>query len=233
MLSILVTFVLLFYLRKNLLDKAMKLDANVYTPSDFCLMGKNMQFDNYNPTEIEKAIDFFYLTAEISPDILGLGEGTSESGRALKFKLMRTLAKAQRKRLYYDYGIKELLYRAQLLAKAHGIQAGGKPLKGEAVVPEIDWHDGLPLDIHDQLEDETAAIDAGLTSKKDAMMRLYAIDEEAAEKQLKEIEDEKPAITLPTMNMGGNQDDGTGGGTSGTPGFGKKKPADNLPPKGK
>ena len=34
----------------------MKLDANVYTPSDFCLMGKNMQFDNYNPTEIEKAI---------------------------------------------------------------------------------------------------------------------------------------------------------------------------------
>ena len=56
MLTILVTFVLLFYLRKNLLDKAMKLDANVYTPSDFCLMGKNMQFDNYNPTEIEKAI---------------------------------------------------------------------------------------------------------------------------------------------------------------------------------
>ena len=34
----------------------MKLDANVYTPSDFCLMGKNMQFDKYNPVEIEKAI---------------------------------------------------------------------------------------------------------------------------------------------------------------------------------
>ena len=56
LLAILMTFLWLVRLRKKLLEKACKLDADIYTPSDFCLMGKNMKFDDYNPKAIEKQI---------------------------------------------------------------------------------------------------------------------------------------------------------------------------------
>ena len=156
-------------------------------------------------TEVEKLVDFLYLTAEISPDILGMGEGKSDSGRALKFKLMRTLAKTQRKRLYYDQAIKEVVYNAQLLAQAHGLKAGGLPLKKAPVMPEIEWQDGLPIDDSELQADLIAAIDAGIKSKKDAIMELDAIDEKSAEAKLKDIEGEKPKVEMPPMKLGMNE----------------------------
>lgn len=158
--------------------------------------------------EVEKLVDFLYLTAEISPDLLGLGEGVSESGRALKFKLMRTLAKAARKRLYYDQAIKDLIYRAQLLAKQHDLKVDGLTLAKDPVRPEIEWHDGLPIDNHELQEDIIAAIDAGIETKKDAIMTLEGIDEKAAEEKLKTIEKEKPAIPVPSMNLGKDMPNG-------------------------
>jgi len=150
--------------------------------------------------EVEKLVEMLYLTAEISPDVLGMGTGTSDSGRALKFKLMRTLAKVSRKRLYYDHAIKQLVYTAQKFAKANNIAINGKQLSGEPVMPEIDWKDGLPIDNHEQLLDEIQAVDAGLTPKTEAIMRLYDVDEKSAEEQLKVIEKERPAITVPSMD---------------------------------
>lgn len=152
--------------------------------------------------EIEKLVDFLYLTAEISPDLLGLGEGKTESGRALKYKLMRTLAKAARKRIYYDQALKEIVYNAQVFAKANGLTIDGKALQGEPVRPEIEWNDGLPIDNHELQEDLILAIDAGIESKKGAIMTLDAIDEKNAEEKLKNIEEEKPKIPVPTMGLG-------------------------------
>lgn len=154
--------------------------------------------------EVEKLVDFLYLTAEISPDLLGMGEGVSESGRALKFKLMRTLAKVSRKKLYFDQAIKDLVYTVQLLAKEHNIEIDGKRFEGEPVRPEITWQDGLPIDMHEYLLDEIQAVDAGLTSKKQAIMRLYQVDEENADSLLKEVEDEKPEIELPSAGVNPN-----------------------------
>jgi hypothetical protein len=153
-------------------------------------------------TEIEKLVDFLYLTAEISPDLLGLGEGVTESGRALKFKLMRTLAKTARKRLYYDQAIKELIYDAQVFAKANNLTIDGKALQGEPVKPEIEWQDGLPIDDTELQADLIAAIDAGIKSKKQAIMELEAVDEENAEKILDEIEEEQPKVEVPMMKIG-------------------------------
>jgi hypothetical protein len=151
--------------------------------------------------EIEKLVEFMYLVGEISPDVLGLGEGISDSGRALKFKLMRTIAKVTRKKLYYDHAIKQVMYVAQLLAKQWGLEAApGVPLKGEPVVPEIEWADGLPVDISEQIENETAAIDAGITSKRDAIMRVYQVDEDTAEAKVKEI-NEETRIAMPEMDL--------------------------------
>ena len=156
--------------------------------------------------EIEKIVEFIYLTSEISPDVLGLGEGISDSGRALKFKLMRTIAKVARKKLYYDRAIKDMLYIAQLMAKEHGLSVGGVKLKEEPVVPEIEWSDGLPIDNSEQIQTESIAIDAGITSKKASIMRVYKVDEVAAKKMLKEVKDET-TIALPKMNLGYTSDD--------------------------
>lgn len=153
--------------------------------------------------EVEKLVEFMYMVGEVSPDVLGLGQGVSDSGRALKFKLMRTIAKVARKKLYYDQAIKNLLYKAQVFSKAHGIEIEGKKLQGEPVMPEIEWADGLPIDIHEQLEDEVIAVDAGLKSKKEAIMTLYNVDEESAEKMLEERRDET-AVDMPTMSTAPN-----------------------------
>jgi hypothetical protein len=157
--------------------------------------------------EIEKLMEFFYITAEISPDALGMGQGMSDSGRALKFKLMRTIAKAARKKLYYDRAIKEIIYIAQLVAKANNVKVAGQLLKDDPVVPEIDWADGLPIDQKEQLENETSAIDAGLTTKKDAIMRIYSVDEETAEEILEDIKDENGIDMPKTTNIDNDMDE--------------------------
>lgn len=156
-------------------------------------------------TEVEKLVDFLYLAAEISPDILGLGEGNSDSGRALKFKLMRTIAKTQRKRLYYDQALKELIYNAQVFAKANNLTIDGVKLTKDPVRPEIEWQDGLPVDDVELQDKIIQAIDAGIKSKKDAIMEIEQIDEKNAEIKLQEIEDEKPKITPPLMKLGMNE----------------------------
>jgi hypothetical protein len=153
--------------------------------------------------EIEKLVEFLYLIGEISPDMLGLGEGVSASGRALKFKLMRTIAKVARKKLYYDTAIKEVIMTAQNLAKAYNLEVGGKKLKGEPTMPEIIWADGLPVDETEQLDNETKAIDAGITSPEDAAMRVYGYNEKLAEEKIKKIKDDK-AIEMPATNFAGN-----------------------------
>lgn len=153
-------------------------------------------------TEIEKLVDFLYLTAEISPDILGLGQGKSDSGKALKMKLLRTIAKVQRKRLYYDQALKEIVYNAQVFAQKNSLTIDGVALKGTPVKPEIIWQDGLPIDVAEMQADIIARIDAGLESKVDAIMELDNIDEKAAKKKLDAIEAEQPKITLPKMNLG-------------------------------
>lgn len=151
--------------------------------------------------QIEKLVEFIYMVGEVSPDVLGLGEGVSDSGRALKFKLMRTIAKVARKKLYYYRGLQQVLYVAQKLAKAYDIEINGKKMSGEPMRPDIRFADGLPIDEGEQIETETKAIDAGITSTKDAMMRVYNLDEKTAEERTKEIKEEK-TIPMPKMNIG-------------------------------
>ena len=154
--------------------------------------------------EIEKLVEFLYMVGEVSPDVLGLGTGVSDSGRALKFKLMRTIAKVARKKLYYYVGLRQALYVAQLMAKAHNVEVGGKTITKAPIKPDLKFADGLPIDDKELIEVETMALDAGITSKKDSIMRVYGVDEKTADQRLQEIEDEKPAIELPSSNIAGN-----------------------------
>jgi len=149
---------------------------------------------------IEKLVEFVYMTGEISPDSLGMGQGSNDSGRALKLKLIRTLAKVARKKLYFDVQLKNLIYRAEKLAKAHNLTVGGIKFTGEPTKPEIQWADGLPIDISEQIETEAKAIDASLTSTRDAIMRVYGSTQETADKSVQEIKDES-SIPMPQMKI--------------------------------
>lgn len=150
---------------------------------------------------IEKLVEFIYLVGEVSPDILGLGDGVSDSGRALKFKLIRTIAKVARKKIYYDYAIKQAVYVAELMAKKHGLVVGGKTYDGEPTIPEITWADGLPIDNSESIDNEIKAIDGGISSKKDAIMRVYSVDGDTADQMIKNIKAEDK-IELPKSNVG-------------------------------
>lgn len=156
-------------------------------------------------TEIEKLVEMTFMMSETSPDILGMGQGQAESGRALKLKLLRTLAKAQRKQIYYTQGLIDMLYRAQILAYEYGVAVGEEKLKlkGEPKMPEIEWRDGLPADMRELLETEQIALDAGLTSKEDAMMRAYDMDEKTAQEKAKKI-GEETALDLETRSVAEN-----------------------------
>ena len=54
--SIILSFLFLIWMRSNLLQKALKLDADAFTPSDFCIMGMTMKFDDYSPDAITDKI---------------------------------------------------------------------------------------------------------------------------------------------------------------------------------
>lgn len=145
--------------------------------------------------EIDKLVEFLFMFSETSGAAFGLDKGgVSESGRALKFKLLRTIAKTKRKQLYYDDGLKELFRTAQQFAKANNLIAqDGTKLTKEVADLEIDWSDGLINDPQEVIDYETARLEAGLTSKVDAIQRIDGISEDEAKQRLKDIDTEKAA----------------------------------------
>lgn len=56
-------------MRQLLLQAAKNLDMGILTPSDFCLMGKHMEFSNYDPdsikAEIESELQSAYEISEV------------------------------------------------------------------------------------------------------------------------------------------------------------------------
>lgn len=158
-----------------------------------------------NFKHIEKMIDMLYMFSETSPDAFGMGQGQAESGRALKLKLMRTVAKVARKRVYYDIALKELLTTAQELALAHGVGVMNEKTRnydikpGAIETPELEWQDGLPVDSRETAEEEEIRLRSGNTSVADSIMRLDGVDQDIADKKAQEIAKEN-TIEIPTSS---------------------------------
>jgi hypothetical protein len=141
-------------------------------------------------SEIDKLIEFLFITSETSPASLGLDkDGQAESGRALKYKLLRTIAKKHRKELYFDWGIKKMLNMAQEFAFSNKLKAGDVSSKNPENI-EIEWQDGIINDAKETLEIEQTKLDNGLTTTKEAIQRLEGVDEKTAEEKVKLIEEE-------------------------------------------
>lgn len=145
--------------------------------------------------QIDKLVEFLFMTSEISPDVLGMGQGQAESGRALKLRMIRTLAKRNRKRLYYEQALKEMLFTAQELAEANGFTVDGEKLKGTPEMPEITWSDGVVNDAVEETEVSIAQNEAGLKSRKTAIQDLFGYTEERAQEEIDAMKEEDADFT--------------------------------------
>lgn len=140
--------------------------------------------------QIEKLLDFLMMMSEVSPAAFGMDKnGIAESGRALKFRLLRTLAKVNRKKLYFDQGLKNILYAAQVLDVTHGRG------KYEPHVPRLEWADGLPADPLEQSEIEANRMTAGNTSLESSVRRMDSLTGKELQEEINRIKSDKPAST--------------------------------------
>lgn len=158
-------------------------------------------------TEIDHLLESLYLFSEISPDAMGrFKDATAESGRALKYRMMRTVAKVRRKQLYFDHTVKEIIYLAQLLAAKHKIKAMDKVYTGDAEVPSVEWKHPIPQDSYEQAQEEELRLASGNQTLKASIMNIDDLTEEQAEEKVEEIYAEKakyaPKITVPVSGNG-------------------------------
>lgn len=145
--------------------------------------------------QIDKLVEFLFMFSETSPDALGMGDGKVDSGRALKLRLMRTVAKVSRKRIYFDQGLKEALLVAGKLAYKHKVPVMGQYLNKEPELAHIEWQDGLPIDESELIENETNRIDNGTQSAIDAIMKIDGLSREDATAKYERIKNEGAIIT--------------------------------------
>jgi len=146
-------------------------------------------------TQIEKLLEFIFIVAEIPPCALGLDRyGVAESGRALRLRMMRALAKINRKRTYFNAGLRKVLFLAQQLAVIHG-KAGIEPME-----PDIQWADGLPEDMVEAVDIEEKRLRAGNTSLESSVRRLDGAD--AVETEMQRIRDEESDMATLTGAAG-------------------------------
>lgn len=155
--------------------------------------------------EIDKLVEFLFMTSETSSAAFGLDkDGAAESGRALKYKLLRTIAKKHRKELYYDCGLKSLFKNACEFAKANKFTAGDVAWKGEVGKMQIEWQDGIINDALETLELEEKKQNMGISSDVDIIMRTEGISKKEAEEKLANIQEQKkanmPAFTVNPFN---------------------------------
>lgn len=162
--------------------------------------------------EIENIMQSLYMYSETSPGLFGQqpkgAHTTQESGRALKYRLMRTISKIKRKQRYYDYGIKEIVYLAQLLAKAHNVPVNGIHFTGEPEVPSIEWPEPIPQDSYEQAQEEELRLASGNQTLKDSIKNIDGLDDEQAVQKIQEIYAEQkqlnPPVTPPASTAPGN-----------------------------
>jgi hypothetical protein len=160
--------------------------------------------------EIDKTTEFLFMFSETSPDVLGLGQGggQAESGRALKMRLLRTIAKRNRKKLYYDYAIKDLVYTAELLSAANGYKAS-KTIDAKVKSPQpptTEWEDGIVNDEVERTQIETMKVESGIQSKRRAIMSLEGVNEDEADEVIKEVTEEGKSA-FDAFSQGQNNND--------------------------
>jgi hypothetical protein len=185
----------------GVLDEEGKVKKEAFTMFEMTEEGAKPEYIVWNANldnamkQIDKMVEFLFMFSETSPDVMGMGKGSvAESGRALKMRLLRTIAKRNRKKLYYDAAVKDLIFTTELLCKANPsfkISDDVKAKLGEPSIPETKWQDGIVNDEVERTDIAIKRVEAGLMSEKRAIMELDDVSDTEAEEELKQIKTEK------------------------------------------
>lgn len=149
--------------------------------------------------EIDKLVDFLFMFGEIAPAAFGMDKnGQGESGRALKFKLLSTIRKRNRKKRYYDQSIKDMLETAMQLSKFHKVEVNG--IIAQTVErPTIAWGSGIIPDETEEIDNSVKRVDAGLSSRSQEISKLDEVTPDEAQKRVKEIDKENAQDAPPAI----------------------------------
>lgn len=138
--------------------------------------------------DIDRLLDALMVCAEISPDMFGMGKsGYAESGRALKMRWVRQLAKRQRREMAYDPVVRRLLKNAAILDAKFG---DGTAVRETDKITLL-WGDGLPNDPKETAEEEALLLSAGISSRRSSYMRAMQAEEEDANREMAQIAKEQ------------------------------------------
>lgn len=223
---------------EGVLDESGNVQKKAFTMFEMDESGNKPEYIVWNAnlenaiSEIDKLVEFLFMFSETSPDALGMGKnGQAESGRALKMRLLRTIAKRNRKKIYYDQAIKELIYTAELLVAANPSFKISDDLNikpKEPGIPTTSWQDGVVNDETERTEIAIKKLDAGIISKKRAVIQLENVEEDEAENILDEVsEDDKKAADFTSFIDKKNGDNPNAGDNNN----GGNKNQDKNPPK--
>ncbi|WP_214796592.1 MULTISPECIES: phage portal protein [unclassified Exiguobacterium] len=138
--------------------------------------------------ELDKLVQYILVVAEVPEVAIGKGDsGTSgSSGLAIKWRMNSLLAKVNRKRQYFNKGLKSVFMLAQMLEKAVG------KADYEYFTPVIKFRDGLPKDEMEQANIVATRTGGAVTmSQKAGLMYLDGLTEEQAEAELERIKEEQ------------------------------------------
>jgi hypothetical protein len=155
--------------------------------------------------ELEMLIDLLFTVSEIPSVALGRNDsGTSgASGLSIKWRMNSLLSKINRKRQYYERGLKRVYIIAQMLENAVGID------EYELSMPKLKFKNGLPKD--DMEEANIYAIRTGgkaTVSQKTAMMNMDDLTEEQVDAELERMKEEEPEEEFVDASIF-NEEDGT------------------------
>lgn len=180
-------------------DSAGNVVYNVAQEKVFEIAGKDdvmpQYITNNNPQidqafkELEMLIDLLFTVSEIPSVALGRNDsGTSgSSGLSIKWRMNSLLSKINRKRQYYDKGLKRVYLIAQMLENAVGIDTYN------VTKPKLKFNDGLPKDRMEEANIMTIRTGGKPTlSQKSAMMQMDDLTEEQVDAELARMEEEQP-----------------------------------------
>ena len=153
--------------------------------------------------QLETYIDQLLTFAQISPAILGRDNaGQAESGRALKFKMLRTLSMKNRKQKYFENGMKQIFQTAQELAKKNGYTANGV-VSADPEEVQIEWPETYTSDEHEETQLEVMKVNNGLSSNARSIARLEDITVEEAKERVEEnqLNEQEKQQQGPNLNI--------------------------------
>lgn len=138
--------------------------------------------------ELEMLIDLLFTVSEIPSVALGRNDsGTSgSSGLSIKWRMNSLLSKINRKRQYYEKGLKRVYLIAQMLENAVGIDTY------DVVIPKLKFKTGLPKDAME--EANIMAIRTGgkpTLSQRTAIKQLDDLTDEQTDAELEQMEEEE------------------------------------------